>query len=915
LPPLPRANSFWGATVALLSALLAVSSLLTIRGLPNTSDGALHLFRALELRWVWDQGALYSRWAPHFAHGLGYPIFNYVPPLTGFLTAGLSLFGLDMQDALKLVATGTVLAGALGTYLVARRFLAAPAAAVAGAAYALAPYRLYELYIQGNYPQLLAMGIAPFCLLGLARLSSRVDRLGFLILALSTATLALAHNISAVMLAPVLVGYGLWQLRSPRHPHLVPLLLAVTAGILAAAFFWLPAIGERDLVQIWRLTQGFFDFRQYFLSLEEILAFPQVLDFRASNPYFPFSLGGQLVLLAIPSLAYFGRVHDRNTRKRTDENPTHNTAIVTPQAGTRTRGHVIFLWAALLGYVWLMLPGSEGVWERVPPLAYLEFPHRLLGVASLPLALLVGASVQAVQDSAPWARRVCFLAAMAVVLLGAAPYVFPRQPFVDWSGLEAQDVQDFEARTGALGTTSAGEYCPRWVTEHPNPQVATAAKLAANLVELGPSRIRLEVSAQTAGPVTLPLLYFPGWQARVDGSPVPIEPTEPYGLAQVLLTSPGEHGIELELRPTPLQRRSHLVSLAGLVLVPLGLIVSRQRVRMPASAARSAQTMEAPRLGLAACALGVLVVGKAAYLEPHTSLFRQESPPGTVIGAQHPREIIFAGKIALLGYDLERNLPPQGESLNVTLYWQPMGRQSEDYHVFVHLVSLTDGQVIVRSEKAAPGELPTSIWHPALYVEDRHRLELPEHLPAVRYGLRVGLYDPRAQTALPAPDGQMSALLQEVQVVYNEPLDIRRFPGDGWYGFGQEVRLIGYALDRTELAAGESAHLTLFWRAEGPVEERMKRFVHLVNQAGIIVAQWDEWPVGGAYPTDLWLPQHNIADQVTVMVPASAGPGEYTLVVGLYDSTTLARPPVHRRGSERIPDDAVTLPPVIRVSG
>ena len=81
----------------------------------------------------------HSRWAPHFAHGLGYPIFNYVPPLTGFLTAGLSLFGLDMQDALKLVATGTVLAGALGTYLVARRFLAAPAAAVAGAAYALAP--------------------------------------------------------------------------------------------------------------------------------------------------------------------------------------------------------------------------------------------------------------------------------------------------------------------------------------------------------------------------------------------------------------------------------------------------------------------------------------------------------------------------------------------------------------------------------------------------------------------------------------------------------------------------------------------------------------------------------------------------------------------------------------------------------
>ncbi|NPV09156.1 MAG: hypothetical protein HPY83_14500 [Anaerolineae bacterium] len=911
LPWLVRYDPFWGVVVVLLGAALGVSSLVVTPGLPNTADGPLHLFRALELRWAWEQGVLYPRWAPHFAYGLGYPIFNYVPPLLGFLTAGLGLTDVAMQDALKLVAAGAVAAGGLGTYLLARRFLSPTAAAVAGLAYCLTPYRLFELYIQGNYPQLLSTGIAPFCLWGLARLSARGDRVGFLALALAIAAITVAHNISVVMFAPLLACYGLWRVWRRRSQRVVPMALAVLGGVLVGAFFWLPALAESSYVQTWRLTRHFFDFRQHFLSLEELFAFPQELDFRASNPYFPFSLGGHLVLLALPSLAWLGRQHGEPARLPGSGEAGRDGAASGSRPEDGVRGHVVFMWSALLGYVWLMLPASQMVWSSVPLLGYIEFPHRLLGPASLPLALLVGAAVEAWgRPGSLWGRGF-WGAAVVVVLVGAAPYAFPRKPFLDWSGYRAEDVTDFEMRTGAIGTTSAAEYTPRWATERPTPEVAADARRKVTVLDTGPTWARVQVTAERPGPVVLPFLYFPGWQGHADDGPVAVSPGELHGLVEISLPSAGVQDVELVLRQTSLQRQSWWASLAGLGLVALGTLSVRSRVGSP----EGDRTATEPWLRLSAAALGLLVVAKVAYLEPHTMLFRLQSPPGTVLRTQHPLEVIFAGRIALLGYDLERSLPPQGEPLSVVLYWQPLGGLAEDYHVFVHLVSLADGQVVVRSEKAAPGGVPSSKWHPALYVEDRHRLPLPQDLLPVRYALRVGLYDPRAEAELVGPGGETSVVLQEVQVLYNRPLDIRRFPGKEWFGFGEKVRLLGFDLDRTELAAGQSAELTLYWRAEARVSERLKRFVHLVNGSGTIVAQWDEWPVAGAYPTDLWLPQHNIADPVTVTVPASAGPGEYTLVVGLYDAESLTRPEVRRRGTERVPGDAVVLPLVVRVLG
>ena len=875
-----RSEVFWGVVGVVACALLAASSLLTTAGLPNTSDGVLHLFRSLELASAWREGVLYPRWAPHFALGFGYPIFNYVPPLLSYLSGTISILGLGMQEALKIVIAVAVLAGSLGVYLLARQFLDAPAALLAGAAYALPPYRLFELYIQGNYPQLLATAIMPYCLLGVLRLGREGERAGFAAVALGMALLGLSHNISAMLFAPLFGAYVLWQLlRSGNGRAWVLLTLAILSGGLAAAFFWLPALLEREYVQTWRLTRDFFDFRHYFLSVPELVALPEVLDLRAANSYFPMSLGGHLLLLAIPSVAFLGK-------------------------RVAARGHVAFFWLMLAFYGLMTLPLAEPIWARVPMLAYTEFPQRLLSVASLPLALLVGAGLQAWAGSR-WQHRTWLALALAVVLLGAGPYLFPRKPFIDWTWARAEDVTQYEQTSGALGTTSAGEYLPRWVEQAPTLERWQELARQALVIERTAERVSFRVSQEQAGQIALPLLYFPDWQATVDGVPAEVKPGEVYGLAQVTVPA-GAHEVSLFLQDTSVRKLSWLLSLAGVLImaaVPALARRGQRQVGSPAVPAAGAAML------FASGAAVVLLLLKVLYIEPHTMMFRRYSPPGTVSGTRHPMMTTFGNRVALLGYDVQRNLPTQGEPLAIKLYWQALAPLDRDWHVVVRLDSLVDGRTFVASEKEQPGGIPSSHWHPALYVEDRHVLELPWTLPAVRYALRVSVYDPTTGETLPGPDGSGAVTLQDVQVLYHLPLDVRRFRGNAWYQFGENIRLIGYRLERSTVHRGEEVRLTLFWRAEAPVTAAMKRFLHLVAPGGgNIVAQWDEWPVYGLYPTDLWLPKHIIADTILMRVPNSAASGRYSLVVGLYDGQTLARPSVQRAGGEDVPERAVVLP-------
>ena len=101
--------------------------------------------------------------------------------------------------------------------------------------------------------------------------------------------------------------------------------------------------------------------------------------------------------------------------------------------------------------------------------------------------------------------------------------------------------------------------------------------------------------------------------------------------------------------------------------------------------------------------------------------------------------------------------------------------------------------------------------------------------------------------------------------------------------FGDQIALVGYALNQSAFAPGDILQLTLFWRTEQPIDTRYKVFVHLVGDPSQPpLAQHDGEPGGGLALTTAWQPGLMAPDNHGVYLPLDLPFGDYTLVVGLY---------------------------------
>ena len=74
-----------------------------------------------------------------------------------------------------------------------------------------------------------------------------------------------------------------------------------------------------------------------------------------------------------------------------------------------------------------------------------------------------------------------------------------------------------------------------------------------------------------------------------------------------------------------------------------------------------------------------------------------------------------------------------------------------------------------------------------------------------------------------------------------------------------------------------------------------------------MVGQSDSTPQSGGLPTTTWVPGEVIVDVYEVPVVSEAGPGSYTVEVGMYDGHTGQRLVVRDSDGDRVPGDRVLL--------
>lgn len=110
---------------------------------------------------------------------------------------------------------------------------------------------------------------------------------------------------------------------------------------------------------------------------------------------------------------------------------------------------------------------------------------------------------------------------------------------------------------------------------------------------------------------------------------------------------------------------------------------------------------------------------------------------------------------------------------------------------------------------------------------------------------------------------------------------------------GDAILLEGYRLGAQNLQAGQNLSLMLYWSTSERVSQSYTVFVHLVDEGGEVMAQQDNLPVSGTYPTDQWPTDTLVADGHGVLIAPDTRPGRYTLIAGMYDLQTMERLPVH----------------------
>jgi hypothetical protein len=107
----------------------------------------------------------------------------------------------------------------------------------------------------------------------------------------------------------------------------------------------------------------------------------------------------------------------------------------------------------------------------------------------------------------------------------------------------------------------------------------------------------------------------------------------------------------------------------------------------------------------------------------------------------HPIEANLGDAVDLLGYDGDVSAVRAGDTISLTLYWQPTGALPTSHKATVQLTT-SDNQVVGQQDSVpANWTRPTTGWLPGEVVADPHAVPIPPETPPGKYSLIAALYD------------------------------------------------------------------------------------------------------------------------------------------------------------------------------
>jgi hypothetical protein len=172
--------------------------------------------------------------------------------------------------------------------------------------------------------------------------------------------------------------------------------------------------------------------------------------------------------------------------------------------------------------------------------------------------------------------------------------------------------------------------------------------------------------------------------------------------------------------------------------------------------------------------------------------------------------------------------------------------------------------------------------------------------------LEVGFIAPETDDRLQptSPDGHPLELAagRGVSILSSDELPADEHPVS--YVLDNTIGLVRAQIARdTE----NTIRLTLSWRPLQPIPYDATTFVHLREMDDTLLAQSDQQPVEGRFPTSYWIPGQIVTDTINLPLPKDLHHGPFVLSIGMYTWPSLERLPVTDTSGTPQRDNAISI--------
>jgi len=330
------------------------------------------------------------------------------------------------------------------------------------------------------------------------------------LLPLTVGLLAISHNTLAAFFIPTIAFYIILR---KKWEMIIPYMI----GLGMSLFFWIPAFYE-----------------------QKYILFSRVL---VSNPliFFPHSL--QTIFLSTPLFVATG-------------------IVILDKKCTKTKIHWFFLGLVCIS-IFFGSPLSAFIWKSKALTQFVQFPYRFLALLSI-----AGPWYIASLGHKDMKQR--FVAGILALIL-----IFTSMPY-QYSQNVVREEGFFTTNEGT--TTVADEYFPKWVSKKFETRPQKKLEFysgSGRITEHKVTSQTIDITIESTEPSVLQIntIYYPGWGAMLDDSPVIISYSSMFGMMQIKIPS-GTHHLFVQFRETASRFMADIASLGFIILYGVYVLIS-----------------------------------------------------------------------------------------------------------------------------------------------------------------------------------------------------------------------------------------------------------------------------------------------------------------------------------------------------